>query len=132
MTTTAQKALEDFEKTWLTTDWAVMTATQKQAHVASHYALKIAAAKEAEANRVEAGNQAVIDNAARRQQAITYLQNHGFKCDNSPEDWNKLYNRPYIFGERWYIQSEYQQSISTGIDYFIQTAYSLWQQFVKN
>ena len=132
MTTTAQKALEDFEKTWLTIAWTTMTTTQKNTHIANHYALKIAAAKEIEANRVESENQAVIDNAAFRAKAVTYLQNHGFAVDNSKADWDKLYNRPHIFGANWQAQSDYQQSISTGVDYFIQVAYGLWVEFVKN
>lgn len=131
MTTTAQKALEDFEKTWLTIAWATMTTTQKNTHIANHYALKIAAAKETEANRVESENQAVIDNAAFRSKAVTYLKNHGFAVDNSKSDWDKLYNRPEIFGANWQAQSDSQQSISTGADYFINKAYELWKEFVK-
>jgi len=129
--TTAQKALEDFKKTWLTIAWATMTTTQKNTHIANHYALKIAAAKEIEANRIESENQAVTDNAAFRAKAVTYLQNHGFTVDNSKADWDKLYNRPNVFGANWQAQSDYQQSISTGVDYFIQVAYGLWVEFVK-
>ena len=131
MTTTAQKALEDFEKTWLTINWATMTATAKITHVVNHCALKIAAAKEIEANRVESENQQIADNATRKQQTITYLRNHGFSVDNSKADWDKLYNRPHVFGANWQAQSDYQQSISTGVDYFIQVAYGLWLEFVK-
>jgi len=132
MITTAQKALEDFEKAWLTTNWTAMTTTQKNAHIANHYALKIAAAKEIEADKVETENQAVIDNSAFRVKAVTYLQNHGFAVDNSKADWDKLYNRPHVFGANWQAQSNYQQSISTGVDYFISVAYGLWLEFVKN
>jgi hypothetical protein len=132
MTTIAQQALEDFEKGWLTTNWTGMTTTQKNTHIANHYALKIAAAKEIEANRVESEAEQVTLTEQRRQQAITYLQNHGFAVDNSKADWDKLYNHPKIFGANWQAQSDYQQSISTGVDYFIQVAYGLWQEFVKN
>ena len=132
MTTTAQQALTDFEKAWLTIDWSAMTNTQKQTHVLNHYGLKIAAAKEIEANRIESENQAVIDNAAFKQKAITYLQNKGFAVDNSLSDWQKLYNHPRIFGANWMSMANYQFSQSTGIDYFIQVAYQLWQEFVNN
>jgi inosine/xanthosine triphosphate pyrophosphatase family protein len=132
MTTTAQKALEDFEKTWLTVNWTGMNATAKNTHIANHYALKIAAAKEVEANRVESENQAVIDNAARKQQAITYLTNHGFACDNSLVDWEKLYNHPKVFGANWAAQAQYQFSLGNDLDYFLQTAYSFWVEYVKN
>lgn len=131
MTTTAQKALEDFEKTWLTIAWSTMTTTQKNTHIANHYALKIAAAKEIKANRIEAEAEQVALTAQRRQQAITYLQNHGFAVDNSQADWYKLYNRPRIFGANWQAQADYQMSLSTGVDYFIAKAYELWEEFVK-
>ena len=125
---TAQKALTDFEATWLTTNWTALTATQKQTHVAQHYGLKIAAAKEIEANRIQSEAYEVTAAATRKQQAITYLTNHGFNCDNSKHDWDLLYNRPHIFGEKWEVQADYQRSISTGVDYFLNHAYNLWLQ----
>lgn len=131
-TTTAQIALKSYEDGFLNTNWTGMTATQKNAFVAEHYRLKILAAKEIEANRVAAEAQQATDNAARKQQIITYLKNHGFACDNSKADWDKLYNRPKVFGANWQAQSDYQQSISTGVDYFLNVAYGLWLEFVKN
>lgn len=132
MTTTAQNALEDFEKTWLTINWTGMTTTQKNTHIANHYALKIAASKEIEANRVESENQAIMDNATRRTQIITYLQNHGFACDNSLSDWNKLYNHPRIFGSNWQAQAQLQFDKGLDLDYFLQTAYGFWVEYIKN
>lgn len=131
-TTTAQDALKTYEDGFLTANWTGMTATQKNAFVAEHYRLKILAAKEIEANRVADEAKLVTDNAARKQQIITYLKNHGFACDNSKADWDKLYNRPKVFGVNWQAQSNYQQSISTGVDYFLNVAYGLWVEFVKN
>lgn len=132
MTTTAQKALEDFEKTWLTIAWATMTTTQKNTHIANHYDLKIAAAKEVEANRVEEEAAQLALTEQRRQQAITYLINHGFACDNSLSDWNKLYNHPKIFGANWQVQAQIQFDKGLNLDYFLQTAYNFWIEFVKN
>ena len=132
MTTTAQEALKTFEDGWITINWGGMNATQKQSHVAQHYGLKIDAAKEIEANRVEAEAQAVIDAEARRQQAITYLTNHGFACDNSLADWQRLYNHPAIFGDNWATQADYQFGLNKGLNYFLQTAYVLWEEYVKN
>lgn len=132
MTTTAQEALKAFEDAWLTTNWAGMTAAQKQTHVANHYGLKIAAAKEIEANRIEAEQQAAADTANRRQIAITYLQNHGFACDNSLADWQLLYNHPKIFGANWNAQALYQFGLGKDLDYFLQMAYNFWVEYVKN
>lgn len=122
----AQKALKDFETAWLTTNWTALTTTQKQAHVATHYGLKIASAKEAEANRITAEEEQATAAATRKQQIIQYLTNHGFLCDNSEHDWELLYNRPRIFGANWKAQSDYQRSLSTGVDYFLNHAYNLW------
>lgn len=122
---TAQKA---FEKTWLTLDWSALTAAQKQAHIIQHYGLMIASAKEAETNRVAGEASQVTITANRKQQAITFLTTHGFACDNSQADWDKLYNRPKIFGANWKSQADYQFSISTGVDYFLNHAYALWME----
>jgi len=132
-TTTAQTALETFEKAWLTTNFTGMTTTQKNAHIASHYALKIAAVKEIEANRIIYENQTIADAATKRQQIITYLTNHGFKCDNSRGDWERLYNHPKYFGNNWKESfADVQISISPNVDYFLQVAYDLYLTYVKN
>jgi len=131
-TTTAQTALKTFEDAWLTTNFMGMTTTQKNAHIASHYALKIAAVKEIEANRIIAENQAIADAVTRRTKAITYLTNHGFKCDNSEFDWDRLYNRPKYFGNNWKATADYQRSISPNVDYFISVAYDLYLMYIKN
>lgn len=122
------QALKDFEAQWLILDWTALSSTQKQTHVANHYALKIDSAKEAEALRIQAEADEATAREARRQQAITYLTNHGFLCDNSEHDWDLLYNRPKIFGDNWKLQSNSQRSISTGVDYFLNHAYNLWLQ----
>jgi len=140
-TYTAQKALADFETAWITTNWTAMNATQKQTHIANHYGLRIAAAKEIDANRIEAEAQAEADRIARRQQAIDYLTARGFACDNSLSDWQKLYNHPAIFGANWNAQAVYQKSIADtkeaeqageGLNYFLNAAYQFWQEYVKN
>ena len=132
MATIAQDALKTFEDGWLTTDWAAKTSAQKQTFVAQHYGLRIAAAKEIDANRIEDEAEAETQRLLRRQQAITYLQNHGFACDNSLADWQRLYNHPRIFGANWNEQAVYQKSISTGVDYFLNIAYQLWQEYIQN
>jgi hypothetical protein len=119
MTTTAQVALQTFEDSFKTINYTGMTAVQKQTFVLNHYALKIAAAKENEANRIESEGQAITDNETRKQALIVKLQAKGFLCDNSQADWYKFYNRPQVFGENWQDQADYQISISTGIDYFL-------------
>jgi len=134
-TTTAQDALKTYEDAFITTNWTGMTATQKNAFVAEHYRLKILAAKEIEANRVSDEAKQATANAARKQQIITYLKNHGFACNNDSTDWKKLYNHPRIFGQYWEKQARYQYQLSLtngGVDYFLNTAYGLWLEFVKN
>lgn len=135
MKTTAQEALKAFEDTWLTTDWSAMTAAQKNSHIANHYALKIAASKEIEANRVEAEAQAVTDNANRKALYISKLQARGFACDNSQADWYKLFNRPEIFGVHWKSRAdlEYNKSLTNGgIDYFLLKVVELYYEYVKD
>ena len=138
-TTTAQDALKTFESGWITLDYSALTNTQKNTLVYTWFGLKVAVAKELESNRLiyeaataeeQAAQLAALE--AKRQQIITYLQNYGFACDNSLSDWYKLYNRPAVFGSNWKAQADYQYSLSTGVDYFLQVAYSIWKEFYKN
>lgn len=138
-TTVSQDALKTFEQGWITLDYNMLTNTQKNNLVYTWFGLKVAVAKELESNRLiaeaqtaeeEAAQLALI--AAKRQQMITYLTNAGFRCDNSQYDWYKLYNRPSVFGSNWQAQADYQMSLSTGLDYFLNVAYTLWKEFNKN
>ena len=137
--TTSQEALETFEKGWITLDYGSLKSEDKLNLIESWVGLKVLVAKENEANRLineaatEAEKQAQIEKAAAERQAkIDYLITQGFKCDNSKEDWYLLYNQPKIFGANWRTQADYQISLSTGVDYFISIAYSLWQEILKN
>lgn len=136
--TVSQDALKTFEAGWVTLDYNAMTSTQKLSHIQTWLGLKVQVAKELETNRQiqeaqtaqEIANQlALIE--AKRQQMITYLMAQGFKCDNSLEDWYKLYNKPSVFGSNWKAQADYQMSLSTGIDYFLNVAYTLWKELNK-
>lgn len=138
-TTTSQDALSTFESGWITLDYNALTTTQKQSLILTWVGLKVSVVKELESNRIiaealtaeeQAAQLALVE--ARRQQMITYLTNYGFRCDNSQYDWYKLYNRPSVFGNNWQAQADYQMSLSTGVDYFLQVAYTLWKEFVKN
>ena len=137
MATTAQDALTAFEKTWLTTDWTTMNATQKQTFVANHYGLRIAAAKEIDANNTAAQAQAAADAAALLATIKTKLTSWGFALDNSQSDWNKLYNHPKYLGTNWQAQATYQKSLTNSmaqadaVNYFCNMAYSLYQQYVQ-
>lgn len=132
METTAQDALKAFEDGWVTLQWTVMTDAQRNTYLRQYLGLQIAAKKESEANRVEAENQALADEATKKQQAITFLKNHGFACDNGEADWNRLYNLPKYFGSNWKTTADYQRSISTGLDYFISKAYEVWHIIQNN
>lgn len=134
MTNTAQEALKTFmnyRKT-STVAWSSLTSAQKQAHILEREGLEIAAEREIYQNQLESEAQAVTDAQTRRQQAITYLTNHGFACDNSLSDWQKLYNHPKIFGANWGEQAQYQFDLGKDLDYFISVAYGFWVEYVKN
>ena len=132
MANIAQLALKAFEDGWITVNYAGKTAAQKTTYIQQHYGLKVDAAKEIEANRIADEAEAETHRLQRRQQAITYLTNHGFVCDDSLIDWQRLYNHPRIFGANWNEQAVYQKSISTGVDYFLNIAYQLWQEYIQN
>ena len=128
MQTTAQDALKSFEDSWVTLQWTVMTDAQRNTYLRQYLGLQIAARKEQDANKIEAEQQAEQQAAARKQAIVEYLISLGYVCDNSPEDWRKLYNRPHIFGETWQEKADYQQSISPDIDYFINKALEIWEE----
>lgn len=128
----ASPELLAFESTWITLDWTAMTTAQKQAHILEHYRLQIESAKYFEQQRIDSEAQAQADAQTRRQQAINYLTNKGFACDNSLSDWQKLYNHPKIFGSNWQAQAQAQFDLGKDLDYFLSVAYQLWQEYVKN
>ena len=133
MENTAQTALADFEKAWLTINYVAMTDAQKTTHIQTHYDLKIKAAKEIEANRLESEAEQVTAQATQVTNQTNALKAIGFIGDNSQADWDKLYNRPKVFGANWQMQANYQKSISTGVEYFLNKAQEiLTQQYVVN
>lgn len=128
-TTTQNAALKAFEDAFLTITWETKTVAEQDDFNRTWTGLKIAAAKEAETNRLAAiAAQTAADQASQtaattaKNELIAKLQSLGYLCDNSQTDWNKLYNNPSIFGANWQNQAIYQKSISTGIDYFLQEA----------
>lgn len=134
MTNTAQDALKTFmdDRKTSTVLWSSLTTAQKQAHILEREGLEIAAEREIYANQLESEQQAVTEANNRRQQAITYLQNHGFACDNSLSDWERLYNHPKIFGSNWQAQADAQFALGKDLDYFLSVAYQFWVEYVKN
>lgn len=65
-------------------------------------------------------------NEAYNQILQTYLcSEHGFRCDNSRQDWELLFNRPEISGANWITQANYHIAQSTGVDYFLNIARGL-------
>lgn len=137
--TVSAEALQTFENGWVTLDYNSLTNTQKNNLIYTWVGLKVAVTKENEANRLIMEAQTAEELAAqlaaiaaKRQQIIDYLTANGFRCDNSQYDWYKLYNRPSVFGSNWQAQADYQMSLSTGVDYFLNIAYTLWKEFNKN
>ena len=131
MKTTAQEALKAFEDSWVTLQWTQMTDAKRNTYLRQHLGLQIAARKEEEANKIEAEQQAEIQAEQRRQNIINCLTSLGYQCDNSQADWQKLYNRPEIFGASWQEKADYQQSISPDVDYFISKAIEIWDELIK-
>jgi hypothetical protein len=122
MTTTAQTALKAFEDAWITINYIAMTSAQKTTHIQTHYDLKIKVVKEIEANRVESEIANTAAQTANLADSKSKLQSLGYLCDNSQADWNKLYDRPKLYGINWQQTATYQKSISTGVEYFISKA----------
>lgn len=115
MTTTAQEALKAFQEarktlSLISIDLAYLIQKEK---------LEVAAEQEIEANRVETETAQIAQATQGRTDLINMLQQLGFSCDDSQTDWNKLYNFPEVYGANWQTQSDYQKSISTGVDYFL-------------
>lgn len=136
MTTTAQDALKTYEGNWKKQSslaaFNVATAANRAAYLCQWMEKKMAAAIEIESNRIEEEAAQATADANRKALYISKLKSKGFACDNSTADWYKLYNRPHIFGEHWQTQADYQISISTGVDYFLQKVVELWWEYVKD
>lgn len=131
METTAQDALKAFEDSWVTLQWTAMTDAQRNTYLRQYLGLQIAAKKEDESNKIEADRLAEIAAQQRKQSILEYLTSLGYLCDNSQEDWHKLFNRPEIFGANWQDKADYQRSISPDIDYFINKAIEIWDELVQ-
>lgn len=120
--TTAQEALKAFEDGWLTLNWSALSSTQKTTHVHTHYGLKIDAAKEIEANTVEAEAAQETANTERLLSVENSLKALGYACDNSESDWDKLYNKRTVYGDNWKAQADSYRDLSTGKEYFLNHA----------
>lgn len=128
-TTTQNEALKAFEDAWITINYTGMTSAQKTTHIQNWMGLKIAAAKETEANRIATESATIAENTAKeaqsaieKQQFVDKLKSIGFAVDNSLADWEKLYNHPEIYGATYKDKAALSQSQSTGIDYFVSVA----------
>ena len=117
--------LKAFEDSWTITVWEAMSDTQKTAHIHQHYGLKIASAKEAQANHIAEQTQQTESESTRLTAITNALSALGYACDNSQADWYKLYNKPKVYGANWQGQADYQISISTGVSYFLNHAYNI-------
>lgn len=123
MNNTAQIILTDFENTWLTIDWNLLTEIEKQAHIFNHYELKINSTKEIENNRITGEIEYALALEEAKLQKIAILNERGFACDNSLSDWEKVFNKPEIFGVNWQEQAQAHFNLQLGLDYFINYAY---------
>ena len=127
MNNTAQQAFQDFQDNQLssTYNWDSFTDEQRKQEMELYTKLKIEAAKEIKQNQVETNLLNEQERINNRILMINTIVANGYQCDNSLEDWKKLYNHPEIFGENWENKAEIEQSISSGIDYFI-------TEYIKN
>jgi len=124
METKFQTLYQDFLKKQmqLDYDWEKLSDEEKSIENDTYTRLKIAASKELLRNTYEAEQQDAINNQIRLDNIKNSLIAKGFACDNSIEDWYKLFNKPEIFGANWQSQADYEFSISSGLEYFLNKA----------
>jgi len=128
---TAQIEYQEFLNNQLTTEYQAWlkttTATEVNEENAKYTRLKLAA--QFEANQ-EAENQAILQAqmiAEQKEQLIKVIQSKGYKADGSAEDFEKLMNKPEIFGSN-YKELAKQNSESGGIELFVK----LFQNYEAN
>lgn len=120
MKTEAQERYRLFQENQLKSDYNfdLMTLEQQQSEMIEYTKLKIAAQKEIEENNHE--QELLFEQ--EKENEISNLKNKlldlGYKCDNSIDDWLKLFNRPEIFGINWRIHAQSYFDNSTGFEYF--------------
>lgn len=125
MTATAQDALKAFMDDRKILNWTVLTATQKQDYLIQKEGLEIASEKEIETNRVESETAQSTARATQLQAMKDQLSALGYALNNSEADWDKLYNYPMQYGANWKAQADAQRVLSTGVDYFVNRAYTM-------
>lgn len=114
-----EKLLQQYEESFAEVNWKAMTGQQKLDFVFRWFELKIFDAKLNKATgQINAENQEAYQKQ-QKQAYIESLKEVGFNCDNGVEDYEKLFNRPEIFGDRWQQKAEEAQAQSTSIDDFI-------------
>lgn len=112
-----------------------MTATQKSVVVNTEKTIWVMAQREIISNQINDSIAFTQARATARANLITALQGKGYACDNSQDDYNKLYNHPAIFGANWQARATYErnQSISNGLllDHFLNCVRQIWQELNK-
>lgn len=108
VTNSAQTELDEFELRFGGIKWNTMSNEQIIQLIVNHYKLmakvKLVSKKEKIVNdsiqSIRLDNN-IKESKKQLKKQIEYLQNKGFKCDNSIEDWLKLYNNPERQGANW-------------------------------
>lgn len=113
------KLLQQYEESFADVNWNAKTRDEQIDFMLRWMGLKIFDAKLNKATgQISADNQAELEKQ-QKQAYIDSLKEIGFACDNSIEDYEKLYGRPEIFGETWKAKAKAAHDESTSIDDFI-------------
>lgn len=92
--------LQQYENSFSEVNWKAMTRDEQIDFVLRWMELKIFDAKLNKATgQINAENQEIFE-AQQKDMYINTLKSIGFICNNSIEDYKKLFNRPEIFGEK--------------------------------
>ena len=126
---TAQTEYSSFLNNQLTTEYQtwLKTATAEQVNEENAKYTRLKLAAQFEANN-EAENNAILQAqmiAEQKEQLIKIIQSKGYKGDGSAEDFERLMNKPEIFGVNY--KELAKENSNGGIDQFIKM-YVLYEQ----
>ena len=119
---TAQQEYSSFLNSQLTEDYQtwLKTATAEEVNEENAKYTRLKLAAQFEANQ-EAQNNAILQAqmiSEQKEQLIKVIQSKGYKGDGSIEDFEKLMNKPEIFGAN-YKENANVYSESGGLDKFL-------------
>jgi hypothetical protein len=110
---TAQQALTDFLEARKKLLWKEMKPEDQLAYLIEKEGLEIAAEQEAEANRIESNIAQETAMTAQKASVLIALRAKGYSGEVTKADWEKLFNRPEVFGANWQKQVDYHSLVAS-------------------